>query len=499
MKVALLASDPLVLPLLELFQAGGEIEISQIYAEPATLRSEVQTCLPAAKLLDGWDDCLTNESLDAVLLCGGADWLQTAGQQLVHAGKTVAVLILPQRDPRPLFAYTATWQEGMQRLFPVFLSDLLPLVEPLRDVFQSAQLGRLWKVSFERVVTETSPDLLEQSSGWFLTDLCWLKRLHVDPKLVTMQRTGPRVEDPTEISIRLHNEDQQGGEASPEHRLESDWSLCRGSVAGWTLRLHGEQGTVVVQESETKALTVQLEHGESLADACAPSAERLGEQLTHQLQRMIGESPQHTWTDVIKHGEYGATARRSLTRRRTLPVHFEEASERSQFKSQMAAIGCGVLVWTMFAMIGLLVIGAACDPRDREYLLSSSARYVLREGDFQNPDSSKFSQRGEERLRGIRQNWSSTSPVLIIEAPRRIDPAELTEESAEVLFYVRWQRVVEFLRTNQIRDPEDRIVLRPLPGQWFETAMLLGWVVVFLPLGLVLVAQLFFFVSRPMQ
>ncbi len=52
---------------------------------------------------------------------------------------------------------------------------------------------------------------------------------------------------------------------------------------------------------------------------------------------------------------------RSIKRRRTVDVHFDSGSERGVFKSQMTAIGCGVLTFMMFGMVAYLVIAQLTD------------------------------------------------------------------------------------------------------------------------------------------
>jgi len=51
-----------------------------------------------------------------------------------------------------------------------------------------------------------------------------------------------------------------------------------------------------------------------------------------------------------------ATAR-SIRRRRTVDVHFDAGTERSVFKSQMTAFGCGVLTWLLLGMVSYLIAG----------------------------------------------------------------------------------------------------------------------------------------------
>lgn len=53
---------------------------------------------------------------------------------------------------------------------------------------------------------------------------------------------------------------------------------------------------------------------------------------------------------------------KSIRRRRTVDVYADELTERSVFKTQMTAIGCGVLTWMMLGMIGYLLIGQLFEP-----------------------------------------------------------------------------------------------------------------------------------------
>lgn len=53
---------------------------------------------------------------------------------------------------------------------------------------------------------------------------------------------------------------------------------------------------------------------------------------------------------------------RSIRRRRTIDVYIDELTERSVFKTQMTAIGCGVLTWLLLGMIGYLLLGQLLKP-----------------------------------------------------------------------------------------------------------------------------------------
>lgn len=52
---------------------------------------------------------------------------------------------------------------------------------------------------------------------------------------------------------------------------------------------------------------------------------------------------------------------RSLRRRRTIDVYFDGVSERAVFKTQMTAIGCGILAWVSFGLILFLIVAQVFD------------------------------------------------------------------------------------------------------------------------------------------
>jgi hypothetical protein len=68
--------------------------------------------------------------------------------------------------------------------------------------------------------------------------------------------------------------------------------------------------------------------------------------------------PRATWDDLLRGVELQAVVHESIRRRRTVDVLFERPSERGQFKSKMAAAGCGLLLWTPLAMVLYLVVAA---------------------------------------------------------------------------------------------------------------------------------------------
>ena len=57
-----------------------------------------------------------------------------------------------------------------------------------------------------------------------------------------------------------------------------------------------------------------------------------------------------------------------MTRRRTIDLHFEPMSERAAFKTQMIAMGCGVLTTTLMLMLAYLAVASLVPSEETERL-----------------------------------------------------------------------------------------------------------------------------------
>lgn len=62
------------------------------------------------------------------------------------------------------------------------------------------------------------------------------------------------------------------------------------------------------------------------------------------------------WNAYLHHHEILGAIERSIARRRTIDLFIDPPSERAVFKTQMAAGGCGVLIFTLLAVVAYLVV-----------------------------------------------------------------------------------------------------------------------------------------------
>jgi hypothetical protein len=195
------------------------------------------------------------------------------------------------------------------------------------------------------------------------------------------------------------------------------------------------------------------------------------------------------WSDVVRAFDVVEAARRSLRRRRTVEIGSEEISERRQFKSHMTAGGCGVLMFTLLAVIGALVFGAVADPRDSAQKRSAAADLIVRQSEFV-PAEAELTPEGTEHVAEMPDRmWQTTAEVLV----------EPSLGQAGGLDEARRAEVATVLTENGAPDADSRTVVRALEGEWFETAMVLVWVGAFLPLGVMLALQGLIVLARPAE
>jgi hypothetical protein len=211
-------------------------------------------------------------------------------------------------------------------------------------------------------------------------------------------------------------------------------------------------------------------------------AEHVNKDLVSELQGALhphGPSQGFQWPDLIRAGELAAAARTSATRRRTIRLQLEEGTERAQFKSQMTAIGCGVLMWAMFGSMLMLFCAVVFDPRDREYKTAAAHGFVLRDWEFAK-NSDQLNPAGQEHVAEIARRWRESDTAVLVE----LRPG-VTEDAVAA----RRDSVVASLESTGLRETGTRVVARRLSGQFYESLLKLGWLVVFVPLVLFLVVQ----------
>ncbi len=486
-QLLIVASDPSILPVFNLVVASPQIQIAGAWIEDGALRAEIRKLFPDVKLLDRWDQIIEQANNERSLCIAGViDDIITAAKQFLHVSKAPVFVITEQRGPvSELFRLMAIWQEAPQQIVPLFTSGVFGAIQLALQSFSDP----VQRIEFHRTLRkENSTTItLHEMDHALLQDLEWITRFG-EYSHVTTLLTAQQAQAAVEANVTLKGDPEKGN-----HVPELRWILTRqGELPHWKLRIFGESNTLTLAcENQHEPFLQVNDHTETFPigntvqeDLFSAMQAALGAEMAAQQTWMNVAIRRSSWMEVVRNGEIGAAARRSLDRKRTIPIHFEEASERSQFKSQMTAIGCGVLLWVMFGIIAVLTLASIIDPRDREYRNSASAGFIIPQQEFETSGSA-LNTDGQARLQWIIERWSETSPVLLIES------------TASELDQLRENNVEKILLEQDLRDVNSKCVVRPLTGKWFERALWLAWAIVFLPLVAVLLAQFLLVVARP--
>lgn len=422
-----------------------------------------------------------SEPFDAVLCVPTAPGLQTQGaptpEEFVRSSISQSpVWLIPQANlgSDVVYGLIPLDEEYPNRLRAVWELRLSPAVKELKQLLESPEFGQTLHLQMERVLAAGSRLSIHDIEMAWLHDADLLRHLcGGEYRQVTAIHSGISDQGVSTASVSL------AGEGVPD----AMWALRTGPNARCELTVTTVAGAAVLAwgESGPPSLTVNCKEV-SLSSRIRKNSDVLAHPSASSSPEGRGE-PETTlpdgvtpWADAVRAFDLLDAARRSLKRRRTVELQFESTSERSQFKTHMTTIGCGLLLFTMFGLIGLLFAGRMLDPRDAQQRQSEVAGFVLRESDFEGDELNSF---GRETVSEIIDSYERRNATILVEGLE-------ADENAQQ----RRGTVVKTLMDAQLPAAETRTLLRPLQGQWFKRMMIAAWVLLFLPLGIFLGFQL---------
>lgn len=344
MNLALLGDDPAIWPLLErlLDSPKHRLVAASLCGE---LQARLEAARPPVRVTDRWDEFLVGGTVDAVLVASGSPSVLEAARRLAAEGKP---LLLAPHGGQTAFVYELSLvrDEARTPLAPLFPLRYESALEAARSRAAAGDFGRILHLKWERrwpVEAAGGVPLLtpEDVESALLGDADLLRQLGGNYDRVTALQSGVVDGKAAAVTVTL------AGDGLPE----ATWSLSAvaassvadaamiGPTGDWSLTMNGAAGQHI---AEARSSTAGIER---LLDAF--------EEAIH------GTPAGPTWNDLLRASETVDAARRSLARRRTIDLHFETTSERSQFKTQMTAIGCGVLILTLVLVLLLMLLGSA--------------------------------------------------------------------------------------------------------------------------------------------
>ncbi len=364
MNFALLGDSPAVMPLVTALAAHPRHRLVAA-ALTGPLTGDVLVAVPAVRIVDRWETLLIDRAVEGVIVCGTADHVQEAVRRLAAEGKPL--LIVPHAELATFYYELSLIRDDTRvPLVPAFPLTFDPAVAALRSELTDDAIGRVLHLQMERerpVDAEGQPPLLTSDliDEALLADSDLLRSLGGNYDRVTAIRTGVI--------------DHRAAVASVTHAgdglAEATWRLIAvppGGVAGVASSTSqsvarsagdGEAPTPATPavRNDRWVLTVTGSGGQRIVRSDATDSARQSADMLDAFSETAQGSPRGpAWGDLIRACDVVDAARRSVTRRRTIDIHFETTSERSQFKSHMTAIGCGVLFLTVLLVLGLMLL-----------------------------------------------------------------------------------------------------------------------------------------------
>lgn len=435
---------------------------------------------PGLRLASDWEELVPSEACDAVIVGGASESVLNAVRQLASNGKPL--IFVPQAAQGSAFIYELSLihDDNNVALLPAVPLVTLALVQRLRALIASEQIGRIVLMRLERGLTASSTAgqlSKEQIHAELLHDVLLLRFMAGPYSRITAVFSGTSEAGATMATVTL------GGEGLPE----ATW-IARVAEPTWSLIVTGTDGEAALtldRASLAGTLTIKPKNSASESfDDLGASAGALA------LQSALAQRPHSAtaWLEMTRGFETVEATATSLRRRRTIDLHFETTSERSIFKSQMAAGGCSLLLLTLVGLVAFLLLGAFLDSRSMVQRSAEATGRIIRTNEF-NPRSAELNLLGQQHISELARRLERSPEPLFVMPEESGATTPLDQQRREAVITElgkHGQRQVAALVDHaQLPSHGVQLLLRILRAAWIA------------PLMIFLALQALLFVARP--
>lgn len=359
MRLALLCDDPAVIPWLDAIAAGSAHEVV-VAVHVSPLGAELLRGRSGIRIAERWEDLLIARDIDAILVGGHDPAALEAIKQLAMAGH--ALLFIPSAGQGSTFLYELSLirDDNRVKLFPALWHRHDPALVRLHALRRESSFGAVKFIQLDRAFCrplemQSLPQTIVDAV--LLPDIDLLRWLGGDYNQATAIRTGATHDEVLMQTVTL------AGRGLPE----ATWQMHATTSASLAvLTVHTERGHVVAKLDASSGEWVLTEpSGKQVIGSRITAARERLDEIEPLLAR---DDSSAAWPDLVKVFETVDATQRSVTRRRTIDLHFEPMSERAAFKTQMIAMGCGVLTATLLLMLAYLAVACFVPSEETERL-----------------------------------------------------------------------------------------------------------------------------------
>lgn len=346
MKLALVGEHSDLTPVLGAVSASGR----HVIRWAACVGAETMPLIRSAEILPQWETLLALDQVDAVLVAGTTEVVRQAARQM--AAERVPLVILPAAGMGSAFLYELSLVRDDLHvpLFPFFPVRRHRLLADIRHHLQEEAYGKLLQLELERTEPGESRIPLGVSDHRLLWDVDLLRQLGGDYDQITAFRAGADASRVISQSVTF------AGRGLPE----ATWNHRLGPESAWMLRLRLDRGEASIEGRNSYTLTeIRRADGWTESPRDDDFAGAVREELDDIEAVIAAASLDDGWSEFVREMETVESTYQSVRRRRTIDLHREVTSERNQFKTQMSALGCGVLLLTLILLIAVLIAGQA--------------------------------------------------------------------------------------------------------------------------------------------
>lgn len=485
MKFALLGWNPKIAPLLRAISADSRHSFTIATNVPDDSHAELLAAAPGVQIWKSWEELLVDMAADVTLVAGNTENVQTGTKQLAANGHSLA--LFPQASLGSAFIYelTLTHDDNRVVLIPVSRLPVHPLILELKKAIDRGDLGNVALQRIERSISREAQQAGQQQAGLtrdqvdaaLFDDVPLLRLLGGNYNRITAVHSGSEELGITQAMVTLSGNDL----------AESSWT-ARAGKSGWQLEVTGSSGsaTLELDSSGEGSLAIDsLKNSQRLTGS--DNDLRIGEDQLAAMEDALNDSTRH-WAEMTRAFETVEATHTSLRRRRTIDLFFETTSERSIFKSQMTAVGCGLVMLTLFGLVAFLLLGAFVDSNSRLQRNAEADNRVIQSSEF-IVGSAQLNQVGLEHVSGISREVQQSAETIFVMPDSEQPDGQINDERIRsvvaALADAGHSDGAAFVKMASVPHPATQILLKVLRVLWIA------------PLVLFLLLQSLLFVTRP--
>lgn len=485
MKFALLGWNSDVVSLLHAVLADSRHSFTTAAEIPEDSLSELLAAAPGVVVLQSWEELLVDTAADVTLVAGDSENVQAGAKQLAMDERPL--VIIPQASQGSAFVYelTLTHDDNRVPLVPIPKLPAHPLATQLNDVIRRGNLGQIMLLRIER----SFPAAIQQAgaSGSGLTrdevdgamfhDVSLLRFLGGNYNRITAVHSGSDATGITQATMTLGGNDL----------AEATWTARAGQPA-WKFEVSGSTGSATLELDETLAGSLVVNSTESESSSTLKDdGSGIGACQLAVLEESLDDSAR-PWAEMTRAFETVEATHTSLRRRRTIDLFFETTSERSIFKSQMTAVGCGLIMLTLFGLVAFLLLGAFVDSSSRLQRNAEADNRIVQDSEF-IAGTAQLNKTGLKHVSEIsREVQQSAETIFVMPESEDSDGAVNEGRMASVviaLVEAGHSDSAAFVKIASVPHPATQILLKVLRFLWIA------------PLLLFLLLQTLLFVTKP--